>query len=327
MEKIIRWGIVGTGGIAHRFAEACNNTPGVKLAAVASRSQATAEAFADEFGIEKRFASYEDMASSDEIDIAYIATPHGKHAENAILCMNHGKGVMTEKPAALNLRQLDSMIDCAKKNNVFFMEAMWARLVPGTYKALELIRDGVLGKVGGVQASFCFEMYDEPDHHVFDPALGGGSTLDVGCYALSFASWYLGTNPTDIKALADVGKTGVDEHCCVLLKYPGGEIAQLSSAIMLAKPNEGYIFGEKGYIYCKRFYAPQKLELHLSGRETREIDCPYLGNGFEEQILEASKCVREGKTESDILTHAQSRLISGQMDEIRAQVGVRYPVD
>lgn len=327
MEKIIRWGIVGTGNIAHRFAEACKNTQGAKLAAVASRSKKNADAFADEFDIEKRFASYEDMASSDDIDIAYIATPHGTHAQNAMIFMNSGKAILTEKPAAINLKQLDSMIDCAKKNNVFFMEAMWARLVPGTYKALEIIYSGVLGKVGGVRGSFCFEMYDEPDHHVFDPAQGGGSLLDVGCYALSFSSWYLGTNPTEIKALANIGKTGVDEHCCVLMKYPGGEIAELSSAIMLPKPNEGYIFGEKGHIYMKRFYAPQKLELHISGKDAEEIDCPYIGNGFEEQILEASKCLREGRKESSILTHAQSRLIAGQMDAIRAQIGVRYPVD
>lgn len=327
MDKIIRWGIVGTGGIARRFAEACKNTPGASLAAVASRSQKTADAFADEFAIEKRFASYEDMASSDDIDIAYIATPHGTHAPNAILFMNAGKAVMTEKPAAVNLRQLDSMIESAKKNDVFFMEAMWARLAPGTYKALEIVNSGVLGKIGCVQGSFCFEMYDEPDHHVFDPAQGGGSLLDVGCYALSFSSWYLGNNPIEIKAVADIGKTGVDEHCCVLMKYPGGEIAQLSSAIMLPKPNEGYIFGEKGYLYMKRFYAPQKIEMHLSGKDMQEIDCPYIGNGFEEQILEASGCLREGRKESTIITHEQSRLIAGQMDAIRALIGVKYPAD
>ncbi len=325
--KTIRFGIIGTGGIAHRFAEACKNTPGVNLAAVASRAAQTAEKFGDEFDIPNRFSSYEAMAQSDCIDIAYVATPHGEHAKNAILFMNNKKAVISEKPIALNLKQLDEMIACAKENNVFLMEAMWARMVPGTLKALELIESGAIGAVRAVEASFCYEMYDEPDHHIFDLAQGGGSLLDVGCYGLSFASWYIGKDVEKIDAAAHLGKTGTDEHCAVTIKYKNGEIAQLSSATMLPKPNEGYIFGERGWIYCKRFYAPQKLLVHPLGADEYEIDCPYIGNGFEEQILEAAQCLRDGKKESSFVPHAQSRFIVAQMDEIRKKIGVIYPVD
>ncbi|MCL2509326.1 MAG: Gfo/Idh/MocA family oxidoreductase [Oscillospiraceae bacterium] len=326
--QTIRWGIVGPGDIAHRFAQACKNTPGASLEAVASRSAERAEAFGDEFGVPHRFSSYETMANFYDIDAAYIATPHGAHAENAILFLNHKKAVLSEKPIALNLRQLDEMIACAEKNGVFLMEAMWARLVPGTLKALELVNSGVIGKVRGVQGSFGYSMdEDEMDHHVFDRNLGGGSVLDVGCYCLSFASWYISGAPAEIQAVADVGRTGVDEHCCYNLRYDGGEIAQLSSAIMVSKPNYGYILGTKGHIKCQRFYAPEHLEVRADGQEPLFIECPYYGNGFEEQITEASRCIREGKTQSDLIPHAQSRLIAGQMDEIRRQVGVRYPVD
>ncbi|MDR1630114.1 MAG: Gfo/Idh/MocA family oxidoreductase [Oscillospiraceae bacterium] len=326
--KTIRWGIIGTGGIAHRFAEACNNTPNVTLAAVASRSMETANAFADEFQIGHRFGSYASMAESDAVDAIYIGVPHGLHAECALLCMQNGKGVLCEKPITLNTRELEGLVAASRKYNVFLMEAMWARVVPGTKRLIDYISGGALGEVLGVQGSFCYTMdEDEMGHHVFKPAYGGGSLLDVGCYALSFASWYMKGEPAGISAMANVGEQQVDLHTCVLMKYGNGAIADLSSAIMLRKPNEGYIFGEKGYIYCRRFYAPQEYEIYLHGQEKQTVTCPFYGNGFEEQIMEASDCIRAGLTQSPLIPHAQSLLIMKQMDEIRRKIGVVYPAD
>lgn len=325
--KEIRWGIIGTGTIAHRFAAACKNAPGAVLAAVASRKKESAESFGNEFDIPLRFSSYEEMAKSDLIDAAYIATPHGQHASNAILFMNSGKAVLSEKPATLNCSELERILACAKKNNTFFMEAMWARMVPGTKKLIEIVESGTLGKIKGIQGSFCYDMSDEPEHHAFDPANGGGSLLDVGCYGLSFASWYAGSGVRQIKSVAELGPTGVDVHCCYLLQYESGAIASLSSGMMIRKPNEGYVFGEKGYAYVTHFYAPEEIKLCVYGKETEMIACPYYGNGFEEQIMEASECIRQGKTESSFVPHSQTRLITAQMDEIRAQTGVKYPVD
>ncbi|HOL79138.1 MAG TPA: Gfo/Idh/MocA family oxidoreductase [Clostridiales bacterium] len=325
--KTIRWGIVGAGNIANRFAEACNNTPGAELCAVASRDIAKAEQFAKKYNIPHAFGSYEEMAAFDGIDIAYIATPHGLHADNSILFMNHKKAVLSEKPITLNMSELERMIASAKENDVFLMEAMWARFVPGTKKLLEIVESGSLGKIRGIQSTFSYDMSDEPDHHAFDPKYGGGSILDVGCYCLSFASWYANSEPEQITAVAELSDKGVDLHCCYLIKYKNGAIASLSSGMTLRKPNEGYLFGEKGYAYVERSYAPQKIELHIEGKDVEVIDCPYYGNGFEEQIMEASECLRQGKKESDIMTHDQSRLIMRLMDEIRRQVGVKYPVD
>lgn len=324
---VVRWGIIGTGGIAHRFAAACKNTPGVELAAVASRSSDTAKKFADEFGIENAFGSYEELARSDCADIIYIGTPHGCHAENAMLCMNNKKGVLCEKPITLNSRLLEEMIACARRNDVFLMEAMWGRLVPGTKKLVEIVESGRLGTVKGLQASFCYDMSDEPNHHAFKPLYGGGSLLDVGCYGLYFSSWYAGSRPVLLEAAAEIDKTCVDVHCCVTIKYESGALAQLSSAMLLRKPNVGYVFGTKGYARVERFYAPQKIELFVEGCEPEVIDCPYLGNGFEEQILEASQCLREGKKQSDINTLDNSKKIMAQMDEIRKQIGLAYPAD
>lgn len=328
MEKIIRWGIVGPGSIARRFAKAAKNTPDAVLTSVASRNISNANAFADEFGIEKRFGSYEDMAKSDDIDAAYISVPHGVHANASKLMLNNGKAVLCEKPICVNARELEDLAKCAEGNNVFLMEAMWARLVPGTIELIRLVKDGVIGNVRGIEGDFCYDMTDEPDHHAFKPEYGGGSLLDVGVYGLNFASWFAPASVSEITAAADVGKrTRVDEHCCFLIKYEDGCIASLSSGMTVKKPNSGFIYGDKGFIHVDHFYAPEKLEVTVYGNERYDIDTPYYGNGFEEQIIEVCKCLRENKKQSDILPLSHSLYITRQMDYIRKKIGVVYPQD
>ena len=327
MNNKIRFGIVGTGTIAHRFANAIKNVSNAELVAVASRTKENAEAFGDEFNIPVRFDSYEKMAQSDTIDAAYIAVPHSGHIHCSILMMNNGKHVICEKPMAVNTREAEEMFLCAKKNNVLLMEAMWARLVPGTLKMLEIAESGLLGDILGVEGKFCYTMdEDEMDHHVFKPEHGGGSLLDVGVYGLNFASWYLGKDVTEIKAHADI-YNGVDSHTCALLKFKSGAIADISSAILLRKPNEGFIYGTKGYARLSRFYAPQNIEIFLNNGETQTIPTPYAGNGFEEQITHFSDCIINGLTESPINTPEQTIYITKQMDKIRSLIGVEYPQD
>ena len=325
--KRIRFGIVGTGTIAHRFAEAIKNVPEAELAAVASRTRENAEKFGDEFNIPLRFESYEKMARSDSIDAAYIAVPHSEHIRCSCLMMNNGKNVICEKPMAVNSTEAEKMFRCADENGVLLMEAMWARLVPGTLKMLELVKEGVLGDVLGVEGKFCYTMdEDEMGHHVFKNENGGGSLLDVGVYGLNFASWYLGRDVEKIDAQADVFN-GVDSHTCALLKYKNGAIADVSSAILLRKPNEGYIYGSKGYARLERFYAPQKIEIYLNNGERETIPVAYKGNGFEEQIAHFCDCVFQGLRESPVITRAQTLFITAQMDEIRKITGIKYPQD
>lgn len=324
--KKIKFGIVGTGTIAHRFALAVKNVPNAELTAVASRTKENAENFGNEFDIPFRFDSYEKMAESDAIDAAYIAVPHSGHIGCSCLMMNNGKHVLCEKPMAVNTAEAEEMFHCARKNNVLLMEAMWARLVPGTIKMLEIAESGLLGDILGVEGKFCYSMdEDEMEHHVFKPEHGGGSLLDVGVYGLNFASWYLGKDVSEIKAQSDI-YNGVDSHTCALLKYKSGAIADISSAILLRKPNEGYVYGSKGYAYLRRFYAPQEIELHLDG-ETETIPVSYAGNGFEEQITHFSECVSAGLKQSPVVTPEQTLYITKQMDEIRKMTGIVYPQD
>ena len=325
--KKIRFGIVGTGTIAHRFAQAIKNVKCAELVAVASRTAEGAKNFGDEFGIKYRFDSYEKMAESDVIDAAYIAVPHSGHIGCSCLMMNGGKHVICEKPMAVNTAEAEEMFRCADKNGVLLMEAMWARLVPGTIKMLELVENGVLGEILGVEGKFCYTMdEDEMGHHVFKPENGGGSLLDVGVYGLNFASWYLGKDVEQMSAHCSVFG-GVDSHTCVLLTYKNEAIADLSSAILLRKPNEGYVYGSKGYAYLRRFYAPQEIELYFNDGKTEKISAPYAGNGFEEQITHFCECISAGLTESPVVTREQTLYITRQMDEIRKSIGIVYPQD
>ncbi len=323
----IKFGIVGTGTIAHRFAQAVKNVKNAELVAVASRNQETADSFGNEFDIPFRFDSYQKMAESDVIDAAYIGVPHSGHIDCSMLMMNHGKNVLCEKPMAVNTAEAQKMFDCAKANNVLLMEAMWARLVPGTIKMLEIVESGLLGDIQGVEGKFCYTMdEDEMDHHVFKNENGGGSLLDVGVYGLNFASWYLGKEVETIKSQANIFNN-VDSHTCVLLKYKNGAIADISSALLLRKPNEGYVYGTKGYAHLRRFYAPQEIDIYLNNGESKTIATPYQGNGFEEQIAHFCDCALNGLKQSPIVTPEQTIYITQQMDKIRKEIGLAYPQD
>ena len=327
MSKKIRFGIVGTGTIAHRFAEAIKNVANAELIAVASRTKENAEKFGDEFNLEHRYDSYEKMALADTVDAAYIAVPHSGHIGCSCLMMNNGKHVLCEKPMAVNSSEAEEMISCAEKNNVLLMEAMWARLVPGTIRMLEIVESGILGDISGVEGKFCYTMdEDEMGHHVFKPENGGGSLLDVGVYGLNFASWYLGEDVKEINAQSSFYNE-VDSHTCAIMKYNSGAIAEISSAILLRKPNEGYIYGTKGFAHLRRFYAPQEIELYFNNGDSEKISVPYAGNGFEEQITHFSDCVLKELKESPIVTHKQTLFITRQMDEIRKITGIVYPQD
>ncbi len=325
--KKLRFGIVGTGGIAHRFAEAIKNVEEAELVAVASRKIETADKFADEFAIPLRFGSYEEMAQSDEIDCAYIATPHSLHKDCSVLMLRGKKHVICEKPIAVNAKEAEEMFACAEENGCFLTEAMWARLVPGTVRLIDMIKEGVIGEVRGVEGKFCYSFdEDEMGHHALKNENGGGSLLDVGVYGLAFSRWYLGEDVTEISAQCDT-YNATDSHTNIIMKYKDNALSYISSATLLRKPNEGFIYGTKGYIRVSRFYAPQEIEIHLNDAAEEKICTPYRGNGFEEQISHMCDCVNKGLRESPLNTKDSTLFIMRQMDDIRKIMGISYPQD
>lgn len=327
MTDKIRWGILGTGNIAHSFTRGLIGVEGAELIAVGSRAQSSADAFGDEFDIPHRYASYEALANASDIDVVYIATPHPFHKENSLLCINAGKAVLCEKPLTINAQETQTLIDSARENNVFLMEGMWTRFMPVMARIRELVNDGTLGDINLVNAEFGSQNAFDPTHRLFDPELGGGALLDVGIYPVSLAFMIMGT-PESIESHAYIGQSGVDELGALMFKYPQGKSALLSCAITTRMRGEAVICGTKGMIKLPlEWWKAESFTLLLQEQEAQTIHLPFDHNGYEYEAMEVNRCLREGKTESDIMPLDESLAIMQTLDQIRAQWGLRYPME
>lgn len=325
MNRQIRWGIAGPGGIANKFAVAIKNVECAELCAVASRSRQRGEAFAEKYGIPKVFESYEEMAESDDIDAVYVSTAHPFHKEVAMEFIKRGKHILCEKPLCVNAFQARELIESARKNRVFLMEAMWTRFLPAVREVITLVNEGEIGEVRAVTADFCYSSTPEEEEKLFLNEMAGGSLLDVGIYGLHFASLFLGTEPQSVRAVSDV-RDGVDCHTAVNLTYDGGAMATVTSAINLQKPEDAYIYGTKGYIRVPKFYGAEEFYV-TTGEDTRCVKAPSIGDGFEEEIYEACRLIGDGKTESEIMPLDETLRIISLMDDIRRKINVKYPWD
>jgi predicted dehydrogenase len=320
-----RWGIMATGRISKQFAQDLQtHIPDAVLTAVGSRSQASADAFADQFNIPNRHTDYAAVANDPDVDVVYIGTPNNLHYENVKACLNAGKAVLCEKPFMLNSRQAQELVDLAQKKNVFLMEALWTRFLP-MHKALhEFVQRGGLGEVRMVQANFGFRAAFDPTNRLFDPVLGGGALLDVGVYVLAFAIRYLGM-PTHISGFADVGATGVDEQAGYVLGYPSGATAVLTSAVRTHTYNEATLIGTKGRARVhERFHEGTVYTTEIDG-VTENHTIPLEESGLQYQAMEVHRCLRAGLVQSPGMPHDDTLAIARVMDNLRAQWGITFP--
>jgi predicted dehydrogenase len=324
----IRWGILGTGFIAGKFAEALAFLPDAELAAVGSRTADSARRFAETFGIGRFHDSYKLLAQDPDIDVIYIATPHNLHMENTILCLNAGKAVLCEKPFAVNARQSAAMIDLARTKKLFLMEAMWTRFLPIIVKVRQWLSQGLIGEVRYMQADFGFSGDWQPQHRLLNPNLAGGALLDVGVYTVSLASMVFGQPPSKVTGLAHIGQTGVDEQSAMLLEFKDGQLAVLSCAVRTETPQQAIICGDKGRITIHpRFWKATKATISVYGQEDRTVEMPFAGNGYNYQAQEVMRCLRAGKLQSNIMPLDETLEIMKIMDELRSQWGLKYPIE
>lgn len=327
MTERFRWGILGAGGIAAKFAAGVAAVEDQVVIAVGSRTQASADRFADRFDILRRHASYEELVSDPNVDAIYVATPHSFHREHTLLALRHGKHVLCEKPFAINAGEAQDMVDEARRSGLFLMEAMWTRFLPIIVEMRRLIADGAIGQVQMIQSDFGFRASFNPASRLFDPALGGGALLDVGVYPVSLASMLLGA-PDRIAAVAALGATGIDENTGMLLGFPGGEVAVLATTVRAATLQEAVILGDNGWI---RVHSPwwvgKRLTLQRAGSEAEVIDRPFMANGYNYEAIEVATCVRAGKQESSVMPLDESVRIMTILDEIRTRLGMKYPME
>lgn len=327
MNDTIRWGILGTGRIADKFATALKSTPGASIMAVGSRTAASAAAFAEKFGIPRPHPTYEALAEDPHVDVIYISTPHSLHAQNTLLCLDTGKHVLCEKPMAINTREVSAMVEAARRKRLFLMEAMWTRFLPAWVRVREWLAAGAIGRPRMMTADFGFRCAVDPASRLFDPLLGGGSLLDVGVYPVAAAVLVLGRTPAAISAQMVIGTTGVDEQTALVLRYPDGALALLSSAIRTTTPHEAVILGTEGSIRIPSFWNATTAVLLRDGEPPRRIEEPFTANGYEYEAIEVGRCLRAGLTESPVMPLDETLAIAAIMDEARGQAGLRYAAD
>lgn len=323
--KALRWGVLSTGVIARNFAVTAKAMGDeVILHAVASRSMEKAAAFADEFGIEKRYDSYEALAADPDVDIVYVATPHSRHYEDMKQLIAAGKNILCEKSFTVNAMQAQEIYELAKKKGVFVMEAFWTKLIP-LYREVEAwIASGAIGEIRALTAQYGYTTAREA--RKFDAQLAGGTLLDIGVYAIGFACMMMGYSFDDVQSQLIMNEQKTDAVDAILLRR-GGAVAQLTCAIGSYMPLHAAVYGTKGRIDIPEFKNPQSAALYVDGQEPVIINRPFDVNGFEYEIREAMACVREGKLESSLMTAEQSIAVMRMMDEIRRQNGMRFPFE
>jgi predicted dehydrogenase len=320
-----RWGILATGWIAGMFVNDLLLT-GHAVTAVGSRSQASADRFAREFGVATAHGSYEALVADSDVDIVYIATPHPQHVHAARLALNAGKHVLIEKAFTLNAVEAAEIVVLAAEKNRLVMEAMWTRFLPHMHRIREIITAGTLGEVRSITADHRQKLPDDPKHRLNALELGGGALLDLGIYPISFF-WDILGRPAAVKAMATFRESGADAQVATIFHYDSGAIATSLSSSDSAGPNRACIVGTKGRIEIDRtWYSPTTFRVHDNDNELIEMfDGAAEGRGMQFQAEEAERLIAAGQTASKIMPPMQSVEIMATLDEIRAQIGLRYP--
>ncbi len=325
--KALNWGIIGLGGIAHAFVQDLLLLDSANLLAVASRTQAKANAFAQQYGAKRAYGSYEEIMNDKEVDILYIATPHDSHKSLAIDAMQSGKHVLCEKPMSVSRSQVEQMIHAARANNVFLMEAFWSRFNPSISEVLQRVKRGELGEVNYVNADFSFYREDPDDSRMLNMDLAGGSLLDMGVYPVFLSYMVLGI-PLEIQAVGQLHSTGADLQTAAIFKY-NNAVAQIMSGFKSQSDMRARICGTKASIFIEPIWHETQSYSFLENQsgEITNFKRPTNGKGFTYEIEECTACINAGKQESEKWTWQNSLDLMKITDEIRRQIGIKYPFE
>ncbi|CAJ1049077.1 Hypothetical predicted protein [Xyrichtys novacula] len=329
-----KWGICSAGKISHDFAVALKTLAPEdhQVVAVAARKLEDAQEFAKKHNISQAYGSYEELARDPDIDVIYIGVIHPYHLKTSLLFTNAKKNVLCEKPLAMNSKEVQEILACAKKNDVFFMEAVWTRFFPASVEIRRLLAQGEVGEVKLVKADFCVPVLHVP--RSTQKELGAGAILDLGIYCVQFICMvFNGEKPECIQAMGVCLDTGVDETVVVTLKFSRNRMAVFTCSYSVQLRNEALIVGTKGTIRVpEHMWCPTSLE--VNGKETQyPVPEPYLplnfinSTGMRYEAEEVRQCLLKGLKENAVMSHADSLLLAELEDKIRRQVGVTYSQD
>ena len=335
MQRKIRWGLLGAGNILHRWMKGVRQVEDMEIAAVSSRTKERAQLMAETFRIPEAL-TYEELLARKDIDIVYIPVPHPAHKDLAIRAMNAGKAVLVEKPAGINARELDEMVACARKNGVFFMEAVWTRFFPLIEQLHPYFSEDGIGEVRAISTNFSYRTED-PSSRLFDLERAGGGLLDTGVYNLHFNHMILQKNPVRLIGMASMNTDEmhlpVDEQAAYIAQYEKGELGMMCSAVRTDMIDTAYIYGTKGHVILPKFWKPTRAQIVI-GEKTEVLECPVQqkvpgieDEGYQYELRHVNACLRDGKKESPVMTWQASHDILSQCDELRRQWNLVYPAD
>lgn len=326
METNLKVGIIGAGWIAEKMAEALAPRKGAEVYAIASRSIDKAKDFAGRWDIPVAYGSYEELVNDPQVDLVYIATPHSHHYPHTKLALEHGKPCLVEKAFTANVREAKELIELAHAKGVFITEAIWTRYMPLSMKIKEIMASGIIGEPRILTATLCYMM--EHKERIVRPDLCGGALLDLGVYVLNFARMYFGTDIAKTVTNCHLGPTGTDMMESISLSYSDGRMANLQAGCLTLNDRQGIISGTDGYIRVDNVNCPERVEVwrnyELVATYTKPDDQV---NGYEHQVFECKRCIEAGLVESPMMPHAETLSIMQQMDDLRKEWGVVYPMD
>jgi predicted dehydrogenase len=325
--RVIRWGIAGPGRIAEKVVEDLVHVPDAVVTAVGSRSIDRARAFAQRHQLPRAHGSYAELLRDPEIDAVYIATPHPQHHAVALAGIAAGKALLIEKTFTATVAGAEEIVNAARQQGVFVMEAMWTRFQPAIVTARRLIDEGVIGEVRQVQADLGVDRPYDPADRLFDRAQGGGAMLDLGVYVVSLAQYFLGT-PERVEVSGSLAPTGVDAEVGLLLAYEDGKAASLLTSLRHATPGAARIHGTGGWIEIPpRFHHPNRIVLRRRGAEPEEIVAPATGTGYGHEFIEVGQCLRAGRLESDVMPLADTLAVQRILNSACKRLGVLHRED
>lgn len=326
MKKTYNWAVLGCGKIARKFSSDLKLLPNARLYAAASRDYNRALEFVNELGYEKAYGSYEEMVNDPAVDVVYIATPHSHHHEHTLLCLNHKKAVLCEKAFAINKMEAEEMVNAAKENDTFLMEAFWTMFQPSFNRAMEIAKSGELGKLKIVRSDFAFNAPFDENKRLYNIKLGGGSLLDIGIYPVFAALTSLG-KPDVIKTFADFASTGSEESISIIFKYKDGEMANLTSSFAGYSPTRTEYWFERGYMVLNpKWYIPTNITLWKEGEEVQTLPKEHSeGFGYQYEAAHVMECLDQGKIESNKMTWQMSLDLMETLDRIRIDAGIFFP--
>ena len=328
---VLRWGVLAPGWIAGHFVGSLKRHTNQRVVAVASRDASRAQAFADEFGVERALSSYDELVNDPGVDVVYVASPHSHHPDQALAAIAAGKHVLVEKPMARNAAEARAIVEAARAAGVLAMEAMWTRYLPHIDVLRQVLEGGTIGQPRWVTGSFATRTVVPDTHRLMDPALAGGVLLDIGIYPLSFASFVATTTglpaaPTDLQVMGSLAPTGVDAQVAFQVAYPGLQ-AQLFTSMLTPADDAARVHGEAGWVATgPRFRGPTSVHLTVGDETATWDDNRVLElDGLCFQAAALARYVAAGLTESPLHPLDEVVTVLETADEIRRRLGVVYP--